>query len=87
MLTAADAAEVGAAALAVRGGRRFAFSLSLLCIFPFSSLLLPFSSLPSLLSSLGLLPLFSLLFSSPSQNGGKGSKAHSKGGRVRKRTT
>ena len=31
-------------------------SLSLLCFFSFSSLLLPFSSLPSLLSSLGLLP-------------------------------
>ena len=61
-LAATDAAGVVVAVLAVRGGRRFSFSLSLLCFFSVSSLLLPFSSLPSLLSSLGLLPLFSLLF-------------------------
>ena len=53
------------------GGRRFSFSLSLLCIFPFSSLLLPFSPLfsrsspssPSLLPSV-LFPLSWSIFSS-----------------------
>ncbi|KAL3568536.1 hypothetical protein D5086_031187 [Populus alba] len=74
MLAAADAAGVAAAALAVRGGRRFSFSLSPLffpVFFSASSLLLLclLSSLPTLFSL--LLPLLfplspsSFLFSPP----------------------
>ena len=70
MLAAADAAGVAAAALAVRGGRRFSFSLSPLffpVFFSASSLLLLclLSSLLTLFSLLFPLSPSSFLFSSP----------------------
>ena len=67
MLAAADVVGVVVAVLAVRGGRRFSFSLSLLCIFLFSPLLLLLLLLLLCLPSLSFpLSLLSLLFSSPS---------------------